>query len=75
LLIGRQKKIPNENGIIFLTGDSNDYRKIFGGKMPHGSISYVVFDTNDIYSLCSHMASYEAWIAHFCSAVFDQYNS
>ncbi|MEN4745359.1 hypothetical protein [Pantoea agglomerans] len=69
------KKIPDENGIIFLTGDSNDYKKIFGEKMPHGSISYVVFDTNDINSLCSHMASHEAWIAHFCSAVFDQYNS
>lgn len=71
--IGLQKKIPNEDGMIFFATDALDYKKIFERKINADIAAYAIFDVADIRGLVNHLKSYEVWIANFFVEVYEQH--
>ncbi len=67
------KKIPNEDGIIFFTGDALDYKKVLNKKIDPQTVAYTIFDVADIRGLVDHIHDYEEWIAHFYAEIYERY--
>ncbi|EPY9769034.1 hypothetical protein ACXH7K_002014 [Klebsiella variicola] len=67
------KKIPNEDGMIFFTGDALDYKKVLNKKIDPQTVAYTIFDVADIRGLVNHINDYEEWLAHFYAEIYERY--
>ncbi len=67
------KKIPNEDGMIFFTGDALDYNKVLNKKIDPQTVAYTIFDVADIRGLVNHINDYEEWLAHFYAEIYERY--
>ncbi|MCK7075160.1 hypothetical protein L8P89_07680 [Enterobacter roggenkampii] len=65
------KRIPNEDAMVFITSDHQDYRKVHNSKIAPGVIAYAIFDIADLRGLINHLKKHEEWIAHFTAEIFN----
>ncbi|AMG98146.1 hypothetical protein AL485_02615 [Serratia liquefaciens] len=57
------RRIPGEDGFVFMTCDPFEYRKMFSEKITTGDILYSIQDAADLRELTIHIRKYDEWIA------------
>lgn len=57
------RRIPGEDGFVFMTCDPFEYRKMFSEKITTGDILYSIQDAADLRGLTIHIRKYDEWIA------------
>lgn len=57
------RRIPGEDGFVFMTCDPSEYRKMFSEKITTGDILYSIQDAADLRGLTLHIGKYDEWIA------------